>query len=73
MLRINKRETGLKIWRYMTDKGMTQHDLQKLCNISHVQGVYRWLSGENLPTIDRLVILADAFGVKVDDLLVIER
>ena len=34
------------------------------------QAIYKWQSGLTAPTVDNLVILADAFGVEVDDIIV---
>lgn len=36
-------------------------------------GVYKWIWGLNLPKIDHLVILADMFGVTMDDIVVVKR
>ena len=34
------------------------------------QAIYRWQRGDALPSIDNLVILADLFGVQIDDIIV---
>lgn len=71
--RINVRETGLQIYKMMDANKITVKDIQKRCRLATVQGVYKWLNGKNLPTLDNLVILADVFGTTVDSILVVER
>ena len=35
--------------------------------------VFKWMKGTSLPTVDNLVILADLFGVTIEDILVIRK
>lgn len=48
-------------------------DIQKRLNLSVSYGVYKWLYGMSLPKIDHLVVLADMFGVTMDDIVVTKR
>ena len=36
------------------------------------QAIYKWQHGTALPTLDNLVILANAFDVAMDDIIVVE-
>ena len=36
------------------------------------QAIYKWQRGVALPTIDNLVVLANIFGVSMDEIIVLE-
>ena len=57
----------------MVEKNITVLDIQKRLNLSVSYGVYKWLYGMSLPKIDHLVVLADMFGVTMDDIVVTKR
>ena len=48
-------------------KGMTQEDVADLVGVTR-QSVAKWESGESLPDLDKCKVLADTFGVTLDDL-----
>jgi len=48
-------------------KKMTQEDVAELAGVSR-QAVAKWESGETVPDLDKCKILADTFGVTLDDL-----
>lgn len=62
--------TGLNIANLRSAAGYTVKDLQSILGFANPQAIYKWQNGINLPTVDNLVILAEVFGVKVDDILV---
>ena len=47
-------------------KKMTQEDVAELAGVSR-QAVAKWESGETVPDLDKCKILADIFGVTLDD------
>ena len=49
------------------NKGLTQEALADKLNVSR-QAVAKWESGETLPDLDKCRILAELFGVSLDDL-----
>ena len=61
--------TGAKIKNLMGERGISVRDLQSLFNFPYAQAIYNWLSGKNMPTIDNLVVLAQVFDVRIDDLI----
>lgn len=69
---VNLVKTGLRIENYMEVLGYSVSDIQKMLGLAGPQAVYHWLNGMCLPKLDNLVILASIFGVKVDDLIVID-
>jgi transcriptional regulator with XRE-family HTH domain len=49
------------------EKGLTQEDLADLLNVSR-QSVSKWESGKGYPNMERMIFLADYYGVSLDDL-----
>jgi len=70
---INNTETGLNIRRLMEEHHLSTRDIQKICGLTTVTSIYKWFCGDSIPSIDNLLILADAFGCTVEDVLVIHR
>ena len=66
------KETGKKIKRLMKQKGVTPRRAAAMLSFPHVQTIYNWFSGRNLPTVDNLIALANILGVKMDDLVATE-
>lgn len=48
--------------------GFTQEQLAEKCEVSR-QAVTKWESGESEPTISKLMMLAEIFGVSIDELV----
>lgn len=61
--------TGAKIKTLMKQKGITARQLQTILGFEYVQGVYAWTQGKNAPSIDNLLVLAQVFGVRMDDII----
>ena len=53
-------------------KGLSVRDLQDIFGFTTPQAIYKWQHGSAMPTIDNLVVLSVVFGVKVDDILVVD-
>jgi len=64
--------TGKKIKALSVEKGYSVAKIQQALQLESCQAVYKWFSGKSLPTSDNLVLLAQLFDVKVDDILVIK-
>ena len=62
--------TGRNIKRLRLEAGLSVRDLQEKLGFASPQAIYKWQSGLTAPTVDNLVILADAFDVEVDDIIV---
>jgi len=52
---------------------MTVIDLQLRIRFNTPQAIFKLQRGDNLPTIDNLVILAVLFNVKLDDIIVVNH
>jgi transcriptional regulator with XRE-family HTH domain len=50
------------------DKNLSVLELSEKIKISH-QNIYRWESGQVLPSINQLLILADFYKISIDELL----
>lgn len=62
--------TGENIQMLMIKRNVSVKDIQKACGLSVPSGIYKWLHGVGMPTIDNLLILSRLLNVKVDDILV---
>ena len=50
---------------------MTVRDLQDIFGFHTPQAIYKWQRGDAMPTVDNLVVLAAAFHVDIEDILVV--
>ena len=69
---IDMAATGRNIARMRKNAGLTVKDLQIFFCFATPQAIYKWQHGTALPTIDNLVALAMIFGVKIDDIIVVD-
>lgn len=69
---INLTATGQNINRKRLEAGIEVKDIQEACGFSSPNAVYKWIHGQNLPTIDNIIILASLLNVSINDILVIE-
>lgn len=69
---IDMEATGANIKRIRKGKGLSVSNLQSVFSFTNPQAIYRWESGNSLPTIDNLVILASVLGVTIDEILITE-
>ena len=63
-------ETGQNIERLRKEAGLSVKDLQIRMGLGSLQSICRWQRGEALPTVDNLVLLAEIFGVEVDEIII---
>ena len=64
--------TGKKIQTLKEKAGITVKEMQNAFGFASPYPIYKWQNGQNLPTLDNLVILAGLFGVKMDDIVVVK-
>ena len=70
---IDMQATGKNIADMRKARGITVHDIQHKMGFNTNQAIYKWQRGDAMPTIDHLVILADKFHVRIDDIIVVDR
>lgn len=66
---IDRQQTGEKIRGIMKQKNITVKQIKEYLNLSCVQGIYHWLDGTSMPTIDNLYALSELFEVPIDYLV----
>ncbi len=57
-----------KLLALRTEKGLSQEDLAEKLEVSR-QSVSKWETGQSTPDLDKIIRLADLFGVTVDQLV----
>lgn len=65
--------TGRNITELRKEAGLTVSELQKIFGFATPQAIYKWQRGTAMPTIDNLIVLADVFGVTLNDIIVVKR
>lgn len=48
--------------------GLSQEELAQMCLVSR-QAIAKWESGDSIPTIEKLIFLADLYKVSLDELV----
>lgn len=65
--------TGANIVRLRKDRGLTVRDLQTYFGFEEPRAIYKWQSGQSLPTVDNLYALGALLDVTMDEILVQTR
>ena len=71
-IRIQMEQTGKHIRKLLMDNGYSVRDIQHAMGFSSPQAVYKWLSGQSLPSVDNLVVLSKILHTSIDNLLVVD-
>ena len=61
--------TGQRIDELRVAKGLSRRELSDLLGFSSPASVYKWKDGDNMPSIDNLIILAKIFDTTLDDIV----
>ena len=56
----------------MINNGYKVTDLQDYLDLACPQSIYKWYRGESLPSINHLYNLSVLYGVKMEELLVVD-
>ena len=67
---IDMKKTGQNIQKLREERGLTVKDVQRYFNFKEPQSIYRWQSGNTLPSADHLLALSFLLDVKMEDILV---
>lgn len=70
---IDMTATGQNIKAMIKAKGFKIADVQARCGFNTPQAIFKWLRGDAVPTIDNMIIIADMFGVTIDQIIVVTR
>ena len=61
-------DLGGTIYRLRTEHNLSQGDLAEALGVSR-QSVSKWETGQSVPDLDKIIRLADLFGITVDELV----
>ena len=70
---IDTAATGANIKNIMRTKGFKVADVQARCGFATPQAIFKRFRGDAVPTIDNMIIIADMFGVTIDQIIIIKR
>lgn len=70
---IDLKATGKKIKGLCKNAGFTPNQIKRLLNLSCVQTIYKWFSGENVPSIENFYALSLLLGVSMEELLIVKK
>ena len=68
-MKANPIEVGCRIRSIRLSRGLTMEEFGRRIGVIHKANVNTWEKGVNLPNPDRLKIIAEFAGIKVDELL----
>lgn len=66
---IDKRATGLKLYRLIRQSGMTYEEIASYLELKTPRVIYDWVNGIKLPSTENLYNLASLFHVQMEDIL----
>ena len=67
---IDLEATGKNILRLRQAKGLTVRDMQGYFRFEQPRAIYKWQSGQSLPTVDNLLALSHLLEVSMEEILV---
>lgn len=70
-MKIDMELSGKKIHSAIKASGYSIRELQDMLFLSCPQGIYRWLKGTTLPSVDHLYNLSVILNVSMEDLLAV--
>ena len=70
---IDVKATGMNIKNMIKQGGFKISDVQARCGFNTPQAIFKWMRGDSVPTIDNMIIIADMFGVTIDQIVIIKR
>ena len=73
MLSVNMSATGANIKNMMKVRNIKVKEVQAVCGFGTPQAIFKWMRGDCMPSIDNMIIIADMFGCKMDDIVVVNR
>ena len=70
---IDMKATGMNIRSMIKSKGFKISDIQTKCGFNTPQAIFKWMRGDSVPSIDNMIIMADMFGVTIDQIIIVKR
>ena len=72
MKSINMEKTGSNISNIIFSKDISVKEVSDMLGFSSTRSVYKWLSGQTLPSLDSLIILSEILETTMDELIIAE-
>ena len=70
-IKLNKKETGLKIYRFIEDSGKSKTEIAEFLELETPRVIYDWVNGNKMPSVENLFNLAKFLNVQMEDILAI--
>lgn len=67
---INIEATAAKIKECRIRAGYSVREIQAILNFSSPEAIYSWEKGKYIPSIDNMIVIAELYGVSIDDFIV---
>lgn len=65
--------TGRNILSLRQKKGLTVRDMQKWFNFEEPRAIYKWQSGQSLPSVDNLYALSVLLDIPIEEILITKK
>lgn len=72
MKSINMKKTGININNKILCKNKSIKEISEILGFSSTRSVYKWLSGQTLPSLDSLLVLSEVLETTMDELIISE-
>ena len=66
---IDKKETGLVLYRLRVDSGLTTEDVCNLMGLESPRAIYKWENGESMPALKHLMALSSFYHVPLEHIV----
>ena len=67
---INVTATAAKIKECRIRAGYSVREIQAIFNFSSSVAIYAWEKGKYIPSIDNMIVIADVYGVTIDEIII---
>lgn len=57
----------------MDNNNITVRQLQQELGFNNPNSIYKWLRGEQLPSIDNLFVISNVLNCTIEDIIIVDR
>lgn len=73
MISINVPSTAYNLKTLMDNNNITVRQLQQELGFNNPNSIYKWLRGEQLPSIDNLFVISNVLNCTIEDIIIVDR
>lgn len=73
MISIDVPSTASNLKTLMDKNNITVRQLQRELGFNNPNSIYKWLRGEQLPSIDNLFVISSVLECTIEDIIIINR